>query len=371
MRKIIHVDMDAFYASVEIRDNPRLKGKPVIVGGMPGTRGVVCTCSYEARRCGVHSAMSANRAQKLCPHGIFIRPRHDVYAAVSRQVRGIFADYTDLIEPLSLDEAYLDVTENKPGIPYASRIAKEIRRRIFQETGGLTASAGVSFNMFLAKMASDYHKPDGMTVILPEYAERFLDSLPVGRFYGVGPATQKVFHSIGVKNGADLRRLPKEFLCEKFGKAGAFYYDIVRGHDPRQVTPVWERKSLGVEETFEADVTDLVQLYEVLRRQADEVASDLKKKHLAGRCVTLKLKFFDFRTITRSRTGSEYLDDPEKIAEYARTLLLESEAGKIPVRLIGLTVSHFPGQDRRKEESLPGEWYHPDLFGNPEAEEHF
>lgn len=371
MRKIIHVDMDAFFASVEIRDDPRLRGKPVVVGGMPGTRGVVCTCSYEARKYGVHSAMSATRARKLCPHAVFLPPRFEAYSEVSRQIRAIFHDYTDLVEPLSLDEAYIDVTENKKGIPYASRIAREIRERIRRETGGLTASAGVSFNMFLAKTASDCRKPDGLTVILPEYAERFLDALPIGKFYGIGPATEKQFRAIGVHTGAELRRLSRDFLHERFGKAGDFYYGIVRGIDPRQVTPVWERKSLGVEETFEADETDLVKLYEVLLRQAHETSEALERKNLAGRCVTLKLKFHDFRTVTRSRTGEEYLHSADRIAEEARKLLLESDAGRIPVRLIGVTVSHFPEQDRKKELRNPGDWWQPDLFSDPEAEKAF
>ena len=237
VRKIIHVDMDAFYASVEIRDNPALRGKPVIVGGMPGTRGVVCTCSYEARKYGVHSAMSANKAYELCPCGIFIHPRREAYTQVSKQIRRIFQDYTDLIEPLSLDEAYLDVTVNKKSIPYASRIAREIRTRIFRETGGLTASAGVSYNKFLAKTASDYHKPDGMTVILPRQADAFLGRLPIGKFYGIGKVTEKFFISMGIRNGSDLRKVSRKDLVQYFGKTGDFYYDIARGIDLREVCP--------------------------------------------------------------------------------------------------------------------------------------
>lgn len=370
LRKIVHIDMDAFFASVEIRDDPKLRGKPVIVGGMPGTRGVVCTCSYEARKYGVHSAMSATRARELCPHGIFLKPRFEAYSAVSKQIRRIFADYTDLVEPVSLDEAYLDVTENKRGIPYAYRTAREIRSRIFRETGGLTASAGVSFNMFLAKIASDLRKPDALTVILPEYADRLLASLPVGKFYGIGRVTEKRLNELGIRTGGDLKALSLDFLQHEFGKAGSFYYGIVRGIDPRRVTPVWERKSLGAEETFESDVSDLVFLYEVLRKQAEDISLELRKRRLAGRTVTLKIRYFDFRTVTRSRTGTEYLDDAEQIADNLRVLLLASEAGKIPVRLIGASVSRFPEQDRKKAEYF-GSWIQPDLFSDPEGEKQF
>ena len=370
LRKIVPIDMDAFFASVEIRDNPKLRGKPVIVGGMPGTRGVVCTCSYEARKYGVHSAMSATRAQELCPHGIFLKPRFEAYSAVSKQIRHIFADYTDLVEPVSLDEAYLDVTVNKRGIPYAYRTAREIRSRIFRETGGLTASAGVSFNMFLAKIASDLRKPDALTVILPEYADKLLSSLPVGKFYGIGRVTERRLNELGIHTGGDLKSLSLDFLQREFGKAGAFYYGIVRGIDPRQVTPVWERKSLGAEETFESDVSDLVFLYEVLRKQAQDISLELRKRRLAGRTVTLKIRYHDFRTVTRSRTGADYLDNAEQIADNLRVLLLTSDAGKIPVRLIGATVSHFPEQDRKKPECFSN-WVQPDLFSDPDGEKHF
>ena len=247
-RKIIHVDMDAFFASVEIRDNPSLRGKPVIVGGMPGSRGVVCTCSYEARRYGVHSAMSVNKAFELCPKGIFLPPRKDVYAQCSHLIRKIFLDYTDLVEPLSLDEAYLDVSCNKLQIPYASKIAREIRKRIYRESGGLTASAGVSYNKFLAKMASDYHKPNGITIIQPHQAYEFLSALPIGKFYGVGKVTEKIFKKMGVENGRDLRQIPRHILQKTFGKTGDFYYDIARGIDLRPVCPDQERKSVGTEE---------------------------------------------------------------------------------------------------------------------------
>lgn len=357
-RKIIHVDMDAFFASVEIRDNPNLKGKPVIVGGMPGTRGVVCTCSYEARKFGIHSGMGANAAWKLCPKGIFLPPRMDAYAIVSKQIRKIFFDYTDLVEPLSLDEAYLDVSANKRPIPYATRTAKEIRARIQKETGGLTASAGVSFNKFFAKVASDLHKPNGLTVILPEHADSFLNTLDIGKFYGVGKVTEKAFQSMGIRNGADLKRLSRFTLVERFGKAGDFYYDIARGIDTREVCARYERKSLGTEETFERDLDDQVEMYRILQAQAQEVAADLKKRRLAGKTITLKVKFFDFRTITRCRSLEHYTNEEELIAAVCGELLIQTDAGKIPVRLLGVTVSHFPEQDREKSE---GVYYQPSL----------
>ncbi len=353
MRKIIHIDMDAFYASVEMRDDPSLRGKPVIVGGLPGTRGVVCTCSYAARKFGIHSGMSSNRAKQLCPRGIFLKPRHEEYAAVSRQIRSILADYTDVIEPLSLDEAYLDVTgdNNKRSVPYATRIAREIRARIKAETGGLTASAGVSYNKFIAKVASDYRKPDGLTVILPEQAQAFLDALKIGKFYGIGRVAEKFLNGKNIHIGLDLRNQSMDTLREWFGeKTGSFYYDIARGIDERPVQAKYERKSLGTECTFEHDTTDLIELYETLRRQAEEVAADLKKRSLAGKTVTLKIKFFDFRTITRARSLPDYSNDGSVIADVCKELLLQSDATHIPVRLIGVTVSRFPEKEKITEE---------------------
>ncbi len=342
LRKIIHIDMDAFYASVEIRDNPSLRGKPVIVGGLPGTRGVVCTASYEARKYGVHSAMSANRAAVLCPDGIFLPPRFAAYKEASARMHEVFHEYTDLVEPLSLDEAYLDVTQNKPDLPYASRIAREIREKIHARTGGLTASAGVSFNKFLAKMASDIHKPNGMTVIPPGRAIEFLSTLPIEKFYGVGKVTAEQMHRLGVRNGADLRKKTKLELAMAFGSAGEFYYNIARGVDPREVCADRERKSLGVEETFEHDVDSLRFLSDVLALQADDVSGQLRQKGLPGRTVTLKVKFFDFRTITRSQSFQTYFNDAQTIRQTAFQLLKKTEAGKIRVRLIGITVSGFP-----------------------------
>lgn len=349
MRKIIHIDMDAFYASVEIRDNPRLRGKPVIVGGMPGTRGVVCTASYEARKFGVHSAMSADLAARLCPQGIFLRPRRGAYLEASARMHEVFHEYTDIIEPLSLDEAYLDVTENKKGILYASTIAREIKQKILKRTGGLTASAGVSYNKFLAKIASDLKKPNGLTVVRPEDAERLLESLPIEKFHGIGRATADHMHRMGIRTGADLKRKSKLELALAFGTVGEFYYNIVRGIDEREVCTDRERKSLGTEETFEEDIADLAFAAEVLRRQSAEVGEEIRKRNLFAKTVTLKIKFHDFRSITRSKSLPDYFDDDRTIAETALELLKKTEAGRIKFRLLGVTVSGFYGEKSQGE----------------------
>ncbi len=342
VRKIIHIDMDAFYASVEIRDNPRLRGLPVIVGGDPHSRGVVSTCSYEARAYGVHSGMASSRAVRLCPQAIFLRPRFDAYQEASRIIHEIFHDYTDHVEPLSLDEAYLDVTENFHGIPFAMWIAREIKRRIQVETGGLTASAGISYNMFLAKIASDMRKPDGFFVIRPHQAEQFLEKLPVGKFYGIGRVTEAALLADGIKTGLDLKRLDRQELKRRFGKSGDYYYDLVRGIEYRQVNSHREPKSLGTECTFPEDITDLHKLKETLRMKSDEVAKELERQGLAGRTVTIKVKYHDFKVVTRSHTFGNYTSSSSLIGETACGLLPATEAGTIPVRLVGVTVSGFP-----------------------------
>lgn len=352
-RKIIHIDMDAFYASVEIRDNPSLRGKPVIVGGMPGTRGVVCTASYEARKYGVHSAMSADMAKRLCPHGIFLRPRRPAYQEASARMHEVFHEYTDIVEPLSLDEAYLDVTENKKSLPYASTIAREIKQKIHRATGGLTASAGVSFNKFLAKIASDLRKPDGLTVVRPQDAAALLDSLPIEKFHGVGRATAEAMHKLGIRTGADLRRKSKLELALAFGVVGEFYYDIVRGIDLREVCADRERKSLGTEETFEEDVDDMAVISSVLSRQAREVGADMREQKLFAKTVSLKIKFFDFRTITRSRTLTGYFNDDDTIIRTVLELLKKTEAGSVKLRLLGVTVSGFYGDQPSGEMIQP------------------
>ena len=361
MRKIIHIDMDAFFASVEIRDDPSLRGRPVIVGGPPHSRGVVATCSYEARKFGIHSGMASSAAYRLCPKAVFLPGNREKYVAVSRQIRKIFLDYTDLVEPVSIDEAYLDVTVNKFGIPYATRIAREIKQRIVQTTR-LTASAGVSYNMFLAKIASDYRKPDGLTVITPERAPEILRTLPIGKFHGIGRVTEKYLLEHGVRTGADLLKLSLQDLVRTFGKTGEYYYHVVRGIDGREVTPEHEPKSMGTESTFSHDTSDMTELVPFLRQQSEEVAADLKKHHCAGKTITVKVKFFDFRTITRSRSIGQYTCDADVIFAVARDLLEHTEAEKIPVRLLGVTVSNFP--EPEKEDTEPGRMIQPEFdFG--------
>src|SRR6266498_679955 len=299
-RKIIHVDMDAFYASVEQRDNPELRGKPVAVGGSLA-RGVVAASSYEARKFGVHSAMPSLIAKRKCPDLIFVKPRFDAYKAISLQIREIFADYTAVIEPLSLDEAYLDVTENLKGIISATRIAEEIRARIRAETE-LTASAGVSYNKFLAKLASDYRKPDGLFVITPSMGPEFVERLPVGKFHGIGPATTARMNAHGIHTGADLREQSLDFLQRHFGKAGAFYYWISRGVDERPVRADRVRKSVGAETTFFSDLFALGEARDALKPIIEKVWHHCEATGTWGRTVTLKVKYADFHQITRSLT---------------------------------------------------------------------
>ena len=339
IRKIIHVDMDAFFASVEQRDNPELRGKPVAVGH-GGPRGVVAAASYEARKFGVHSAMPSLTAMRLCPELIFIKHRFEVYTSVSRQIREIFLRYTDLVEPLSLDEAYLDVTWNKIGLPSATLIAQRIKREILEATQ-LTASAGVSYNKFLAKLASDVDKPDGLTVILPEQALEFLGKMPIEKFYGVGPATAEKMHQMGVRTGAELRDLSEEILVRAFGKAGSYYFEAARGIDHREVTPSRERKSLGAERTFERDLVTEEDMLKRLDPITREVWEDLEKRDLHGRTVTLKIKYADFVQRTRSHSPGATVEDLETLWKIIRRLLREPELPRKPVRLLGVTVSHF------------------------------
>jgi DNA polymerase IV len=340
LRKIIHVDMDAFYASVEQRNNPSLKGKPVIVGGDPGSRGVVAACSYEARKYGIHSAMASSIAYRLCPHAIFMHGNFDEYQNVSDQIHEIFHEYTDLVEPMSLDEAYLDVTENKFGYPYATVIAREIRKKIFQTTR-LTASAGVSFCKFLAKVASDYHKPDGLTVITPEEADSFIDRLPIGKFHGIGKVTEKKMMVRGIRTGGDLKKLSREDLVSLFGKFGEYYYDIAHGLDDRPVETDYVRKSIGKEETFEKDIDDLAEMSSILKSIAGRVALALEHHEAKGRTITLKVKFADFTCISRSVTIEEPCDNCEIILMHSRNLLARTEAGDKKVRLLGISISNL------------------------------
>jgi DNA polymerase IV len=339
LRKIIHIDMDAFYASVEQRDNPSLRGKPVAVGGS-GARGVVAAASYEARRYGVCSAVASSVAKRRCPGLVFVRPRFDVYKAISQQIQDIFHEYTDLVEPLSLDEAYLDVTVAKKGRPSATLIAREIQERIFQETL-LTASAGVSFNKFLAKMASDYKKPNGLYTITPDMAESFIDQLEVGKFHGIGKVTARKLNEMGVFFGYDLRKIDRYEMIRQFGKSGNYFYDIVRGNDERPVIPSHERKSLGAENTFETDLFTMESLSAELKNIAETVWYRLERAEVKGRTLTLKIKFADFEQITRSKTISSSYSSLQMILEEGTQLLLNEWPLDKGIRLMGLTLSNF------------------------------
>jgi DNA polymerase-4 len=338
LRKIIHIDMDAFYASIEQRDNPSLKGKPVAVGGSR-ERGVVAAASYEARKFGVRSAMPSVKARRLCPKLVFVKPRFEVYQQVSIQINEIFHEYTDLVEPLSLDEAFLDVTENKVNIPVATEIAKEIKFKIKERTN-LTASAGVSYNKFLAKIASDYKKPDGLFVIKPQAADRFIEELPVRKFFGVGQVTAEKMTRLGIITGKDLKEWSLEALIRNFGKSGSFFYDIARGKDEREVNPLRIRKSIGVEYTFEEDLFGLEAWVEALKNIEEELNERLNEKERKGRTLTLKVKFQNFEQITRSRSSDSYLTEKE-IHDYMLFLVEGIEDKERGVRLLGLTVSNL------------------------------
>jgi DNA polymerase-4 len=349
MRKIIHVDMDAFYASVEQRDAPELKGKPVIVGGDPASRAVVCAASYEARVFGVHSAMPCSQARRLCPKGIFIHPNFEKYRAASRQIRAIFERHTPLVEPLSLDEAYLDVTEELTGIPTATETAKVIRREIREETG-LTASAGVAPNKFLAKIASDWKKPDGLFVIRPDQVEAFLPPLPVRKLPGVGKATEAALESIGIRIVADLQRLSREDLAGRFGKFGDRLWELARGIDDRPVIASRQRKSWSVENTFSADVA-LDEVARYLAEEAQALWEQLHAKSMVGRTITVKLRAADFTTATRRCTPEAAPASGRELADLALALLerFDFPAGR-KFRLAGVGVSNFvEGKDRQPD----------------------
>ncbi|MBO6584929.1 MAG: DNA polymerase IV [Gracilimonas sp.] len=351
IRKIIHVDMDAFYAAVEQRDNPDLQGKPVIVGGSPSGRGVVATASYEARKFGVHSAMPASQAIRLCPHGIFVKANFDAYKKASRQIREIFFEYTDLVEPLSMDEAFLDVTENHKDIPSATLIAKEVKKKIYEVTK-LTASAGVAHNKFLAKVASDINKPNGLTLITPDRAEAFLEELDIKQFFGVGKATQKKMHAVGIKTGADLKKWSEIDLVKAFGKSGRFYYRIVRGIDHREVKPHRVRKSYGKERTFSEDIDSLEWIHNFLDELAQTISEGMKKINAAGKTITLKVRYKNFDTITRSYSLPHYTNRYTDITEVVRKLLEDTEVGSRPVRLLGITLSNLNLNEKTAYEQL-------------------
>jgi DNA polymerase-4 len=351
LRKIIHVDMDAFYASVEQRDNPALRGRPVAVGH-GAARGVVAAASYEARAFGVRSAMPSTTAMRQCADLVFVPPRFDVYRAISRQIHGIFADYTPLIEPLSLDEAYLDVTENRRGLPGASATAREIRARILEETG-LTASAGVSYNKFLAKLASGQRKPNGQFVITPEMGGAFVASLPVARFHGVGPVTAARMQRLGIETGADLRTKSLAFLQQHFGKSAAWYRGVANGEDDRPVVADRPRKSSGSETTFARDLTAAGEIEAGVEAMADDVWAWCDRAQAFGRTVTVKVKFADFQQITRSRSFPAVIARHDLLrrasVELVRTLLPTAKG----VRLLGVTVSNFDPAPADADEGLP------------------
>jgi DNA polymerase-4 len=337
VRKIIHIDMDAFYASVEQRDNPQLRGKPVAVGGAQ-KRGVVAAASYEARAFGVRSAMPSVTAKRKCPNLIFVSPRFDVYREISLQIRRIMAEYTSLIEPLSLDEAYLDVTENLKGISSAARIAEELRGRIRAEIG-LTASAGVSYNKFLAKLASDHRKPDGLFVITPSMGPAFVEALPIGKFHGVGPATTAKMNRLGIHNGADLKAQALPLLQQQFGKAGLHFYWIARGVDERPVRADRVRKSIGVETTFAEDLTQFDGMREALQPLLDQLWHHCLATGRSGRTVTLKVKYANFRQITRRRSQALPVGSRAELERLSLDLLSELMPVAKGVRLLGVALS--------------------------------
>ncbi len=337
-RKIIHIDMDAFYASVEQMDNPELRGKPVAVGGSEN-RGVVSAASYEARKFGVRSAISGVLAKKYCPEIIFVRPRFDRYKEISSKIHKIFHEYTDLVEPLSLDEAYLDVTKNKKGNPSASLLAQEIRTRIFNEVG-LTASAGISVNKFVAKIASDYNKPNGQKTVNPDEVEAFLEDLPIRKFYGVGKVTTEKMYQLGIFTGTDLKSKSLEFLEKHFGKSGAFYYHVVRGIHNSEVKSSRIAKSVAAEHTFDVNLSSEIFMMEQLERIASSLEKRLKRYNVSGKTITLKIKYSDFSQQTRSKTLPYFISDKSLIMENVEELLYQ-EKMKDSVRLLGISLSNL------------------------------
>lgn len=335
-RKIIHIDMDAFFAAIEIRDRPELAHLPVIIGGSAEQRGVLATCNYVARQYGLHSAMPTKIALQRCPKAILITPRFSVYRSVSDQIFEILARFTSLLEPVSIDEAYLDVSH----VPDAIALAREIKSTIFKETG-LTASAGVSYNKFLAKMASEIQKPDGLSVILPKAGLAFIHALPIGKFHGIGAATARKMHLIGIQTGADLFLLSRHQLVVHFGKMGDFYYDLAHGIDQREVIINHERKSIGAEITLEKDLLDYDQIKEILIDKCKHLCESLKKCELKASTFTIKVKYANFEQVTRSITFKEGFDSLNDLLPYLDFLIQKTSIGSIPIRLIGATASHF------------------------------
>ena len=344
IRKIVHIDMDAFFASVEQLDNPELRGKPIAVGG-GSERGVVAAASYEARPYGVRSAMSGRQAKKLCPDLIFVSSNGARYREVSEQIREIFYEYTDLVEPLSLDEAYLDVTQNKKGMVSATQIAAEIRAKIHTKTR-LTASAGISINKFLAKVASDYNKPNGQKTIPPEEVLSFMEALDIRKFHGIGKVTAEKMYRLGIYTGADLKKRTEEELSEKFGKSGAYYYQVVRGIHTSEVKPARIAKSVGAERTFSKNLSSEIYMEERLAEIVSALQKRMGKKKVAGKTVTLKIKYADFVIQTRSKTLPLYISDASLILEEAKKLLYQEEL-QDSVRLLGVSLSNFKNEKQQ------------------------
>lgn len=352
MKKIIHIDMDMYFAAIEIREDPSLKGKCVIVGGPPNSRGVVSTCSYEARKFGVHSGMSSYQAWNLCPQAVFVHSHFRLYKEVSNQIREIFYSWTDLVEPMSMDEAYLDVSQNKHSETSAVEIAKAIKTEIMKTTQ-LTCSAGVSYNKFLAKIGSDLNKPDGLTIITPENAQEILFALPIGKFHGIGKVTAARMQKLGIKNGEDLYRWELKDMLRIFGKAGLFYYNVVRGIDTREVITEFEPKSISCETTFDTDTDDMNELFAVLRKLSERLASRMATKGISGQNIVLKLKYDNFEYITRSCAMRGSCNDPAVLYKYGEQLLVANWQSTRKVRLLGLGVGKLDNQDNCEQLSIP------------------
>jgi len=352
MKKIIHIDMDAFFAAIEVRENPRLKGKCVIVGGPPNGRGVVSTCSYEARKFGVHSGMSSYQAWNLCPEAIFLHPHFNLYIKVSHQIREIFYKWTDLVEPLSLDEAYLDVTENKLGEEDAVKIAKLIKAEILEKTG-LTCSAGVSYNKFLAKIGSDLNKPDGLTYISPEKTNEVLFPLPIEKFSGIGKVTSAKLKKKGINNGADLYKYELKDLIKLLGKAGNFYYYVLRGIDKRAVITEFEPKTLSCETTFYEDNDNLDELLIILKQLAERLSKRLKEKGIRGSNLTLKIKYDNFELITRSCNTCSFINETNELFAYGEQLLIANWDSSRKIRLLGLGISKLENTETEEQLLIP------------------
>jgi len=348
VRKIIHVDMDAFYASVEQRDEPRYRGMPLVVGGLPDQRGVVAAASYEAREYGIHSAMPSRTAIQRCPHLIFVSPRFDVYHSISEQIREIFYEYTELVEPLALDEAYLDVSTNKKEAPSATLIAREIKDHIFEQTG-LTASAGISINKFLAKVASAINKPNGICLIPPDKAESFVEKLNIEKFHGIGPVTAERMRNLGIQTGADLKLWSEIELLRKFGKVGSYYYHIVRGRDDRPVVAHRIRKSIGAEESFADDLNGRDAILRALQEISETVKRRIDHTETSARTLTLKVKYGDYVQVTRSRTAIDPIREVADMMKLAVELLETTEVDTKAVRLLGITLSNLDSERQSQD----------------------